>query len=65
MTSLTRGRARTLAFVSLLSVSAIAVAVGGAASASTASRSLIQIHEQGKAGSQAGVTGSIRGKGHH
>ena len=47
MRSLSRSRARIVALVSLLSVSVIALAVGGAASGSTASRSLIAIHEQG------------------
>lgn len=63
MTTQTRGRARALALVSLLSVSAIAVVVGGVASASTASPSLIEIHEQGTDNrTRPGVTGAVRGK---
>jgi hypothetical protein len=62
MRSIDKGSPRALLCVSLLSVSAIAVAVGGIASASTASRSLIEIHEQGKnLVNRPGVTGSVRG----
>jgi hypothetical protein len=61
MTFLTRGRA--LAFVSVLSGGAIALALGGAASASTASRTQIEIHEQGtNLVNQPGATGSMHGK---
>jgi hypothetical protein len=47
MRSLDRESLRRLVFVLLLSVTAIAVAVGGVASGSTSSQSLIEIHEQG------------------
>jgi hypothetical protein len=47
MRFLPRDRVRGVAFVLLLSVSGVAVAVSGVAPGSTASRSLIAIHEQG------------------
>jgi hypothetical protein len=47
MRFLPRHRVRGVAFVLLLSVSGVAVAVGGVAPGTTASRSLIAIHEQG------------------
>jgi hypothetical protein len=63
MTFQTRARVRALTFVSLLSVSLIALALGDAARGTTASRSLIAIHEKGTDNINVqGPNGATRGK---
>ena len=56
------GRSRAVRFLSLLLGSVIAVAVSGVAGGSTASRSKIVIHQQGKNIQNAPANSGVRGK---